>query len=80
MPTPKKYDQGTCDHAVRMYQDRRREYSGESAVVSRRRVGELLDVSPSTLRRCVERTEIVAEALDGRPRKTLGWKTPGRGP
>jgi transposase-like protein len=44
-----------------MYQDRRRGYSGESAVVSRRRVGELLDVAPSTpLRGWIERTEIDA--------------------
>jgi transposase len=48
MPAPKKYDQETRDRAVRMYQDRRRDYPAESAVVSRRRVGELLDVSPST--------------------------------
>ena len=49
MPAPRKYDQETRDRAVRMCQDRRREKPSESAVETRRRVGELLDVAP---RRC----------------------------
>jgi len=41
-----------------MYEDRRRDFPDESALQARRRVGELLDVKPSTLRGWVERLEI----------------------
>ncbi|SRR6266568_4806904 len=54
----RKYDQETRDRAVRMYQERRRDFPAESAIASRRRVGELLDVHPETLRGWVERVEI----------------------
>jgi len=60
MPAPRKYDQETRDRAVRMFQDRRREKPAESAIEARRRVGELLDVPPETLRGWVERAEIDA--------------------
>jgi hypothetical protein len=43
-----------------MYQDRRRDFPGESAVQARCRVDELLDVKPDTLRGWVERVEIDA--------------------
>jgi transposase len=32
MPAPRKYDQETRDRAVRMYQDRRRDFPVESAL------------------------------------------------
>ena len=73
MPAPRKYDQETRDRAVRMYQDRRRDFPAESALQSRRRVGELWDVKPDTLRGWIERVEIdagerpgVASSVDAR--------------
>ena len=65
MPAPRKYDQETRDRAVRMYQDRRRDFPAESALQARRRVGELLDVKPETLRGWVERAEIDAGQRPG---------------
>jgi len=53
-----------------MYQDRRREKPAESALEARRRVGELLDVQPATLRGWVERTEIDAGQRPGVPSAT----------
>ena len=50
MPASRKYDQETRDRAVRLYQERRRDHTSESAVESRRRVGELLDIKLETLR------------------------------
>jgi transposase len=41
-----------------MFQERRRDFPGESALQSRIRVGELLDVSPATMRGWIERKEI----------------------
>lgn len=67
MPAPRKYDQETRDRAVRMYQDRRRDFPAESALQSRRRVGELLDVKPETLRGWIERAEIDAGERPGVP-------------
>jgi transposase len=67
MPAPRKYDQETRDRAVRMYQDRRRDFPAESALQARRRVGELLDVKPDTLRGWVERVEIDAGERPGAP-------------
>ena len=67
MPAPRKYDQETRDRAVRMYQGRRREKPTESAVEARKRVGELLDVQPATLRGWVERVEIDAGQRPGVP-------------
>jgi transposase len=58
MPAPRKYDQETRDRAVRMYQDRRRDFPVESARQARRRVGELLDVKAETMRGWIERVEI----------------------
>lgn len=58
MPAPRKYDQETRDRALRMYQDRRRDFADESALASRRRVGELLDIKPETLRGWIDREEI----------------------
>jgi transposase-like protein len=67
MPAPRKYDDETRDRAVRMYQDRRRDYPAESALQSRKRVGELLDVKPDTLRGWVERAEVDAGERPGVP-------------
>src|SRR5579884_3221787 len=58
MPAPRKYDQETRDRAVRFYEERRRDHPGESAIESRRRVGELLDVNAGTLRGWIERVEV----------------------
>ena len=41
-----------------MYQERRRDFPAESALQSRKRVGELLDVNADTLRGWIERVEI----------------------
>jgi transposase len=67
MPAPRKYDQETRDRAARMYQDRRRDKPEESAIESRRRVGELLGVHPETLRGWIERGEIDAGNRKGVP-------------
>src|SRR4249920_3331970 len=67
MPAPRKSDEETRDRAVRMYQDRRRDFPAESALASRRRVGELLDVKSDTLRGWIERVEIDAGARPGVP-------------
>jgi transposase-like protein len=58
VPVPRKYDQETRDRAVRMFEERRRDFPAESALQARRRVGELLDVAPDTLRGWIERKEI----------------------
>ena len=67
MPAPRKYDQETRDRAARMYEERRRDFPGESALQARRRVGELLDVKPDTLRGWIERVEIDAGQRSGVP-------------
>jgi transposase-like protein len=53
-----------------MYQDRRRDKPGESSIESRKRVGELLDVSAGTLRGWIERAEIDAGQRPGVPSVT----------
>ena len=58
MPAPRKYDQETRDRAVRLYQERRRDFPDESDLASRRRVGELIDVPPGTLRGWVTQVEV----------------------
>jgi len=50
-----------------MYQDRRRDYPAESALQSRRRVGELLDINPDTLRGWIQRVEIDTSQRPGVP-------------
>jgi transposase len=67
MPALRKYDQETRDRAVRMYQERRRDVPGESAVQARKRVGELLDVKPDTLRGWIERVEVDGGQRPGVP-------------
>ncbi len=67
MPAARKYDDETRDRAVRMFQDRRRDFPAESALGARRRVGELLDIKPDTLRGWVERVEIDAGQRPGVP-------------
>ena len=49
MPAPRKYDEETRAHAVRMYEDRIRDL-GESKVTARRAVGAVLDINASALR------------------------------
>ena len=65
MPALRKYDQETRDRAVRMYQERRRENPKESGLEARKRVGELLDVKPDTLRGWIERVEVDAGERPG---------------
>lgn len=65
MPSQRKYDQETRDRAVRLYQERRRDYPAESLLMSRKRVGELLDISAGTLRGWIDRAEINAGARPG---------------
>ena len=65
MPAPRKYGQETRDRAVRMYQERRRDYPNESALQARKRVGELLDINQQTLRGWIERLEIDAGERPG---------------
>jgi transposase len=67
VPAPRKYDQETRDRAVRMYQDRRRDFLNESMLEARKRVGELLDVKPDTLRGWIEQREIDAGQRPGVP-------------
>ena len=67
MPAPRKYDQETRDRAVRMCQERRRDYPNESALQARKRVGELLDINQQTLRGWIERLEIDAGERPGLP-------------
>ena len=67
MPALRKYDDETGERAVRMYQDRRRDFPQEAALQARRRVGELLDVKPETLRGWIERVEIDAGQRPGVP-------------
>ncbi len=67
MPAPRKYDQETRDRAIRMYRDRRRDQPEEPLLAARRRVGELLDIKPETLRGWVERLEIDAGERPGVP-------------
>lgn len=67
MPAPRKYDPETRDRAVRMYQERRRDFPIESALQSRKRVGELLDINHQTLRGWIERVEIDAGERPGVP-------------
>src|SRR5579884_3301412 len=65
MPAPRKYDQETRERAVRFYEERRRDHPGESAIESRRRVGELLGINPGTLRGWIERAEVDAGTRPG---------------
>jgi transposase len=70
VPAPRKYDQETRDRAVRLYQERRRDYPNESAIQARQRVGELLDINAGTLRGWIDRVEIDAGERPGIPTST----------
>lgn len=70
MAAPRKYDTETRDRAIRMYQDRRRDYPDESLLQARRRVGELLDIPQDTLRGWIDRKEIDAGERPGIPSST----------
>jgi transposase len=50
-----------------MYQERRRDNAQESQIEARRRVGELLDVKPDTLRGWIMQAEIDAGERPGMP-------------
>ena len=65
MPAPRKFDAETRDRAVRMYADRLAH--GESKLAARRKVGELLDINPETLRNWIE-----AAAKAARPVESSG--------
>lgn len=65
MPAPRKYDQETRDRAVRMYVERRREYSALSAIASRRHIGGLIDVKSETILGWVEQSQIDAGTPTG---------------
>ena len=58
MPAPRKYDPETRVRAVRMFTERRRDFPSESALQSRKRVGELLDISHGTLRGWIEQRQV----------------------
>jgi len=60
MSAPRKYDQETRARAVRLYRERRRDQGNESASASRKRIGDLLDINPGTLRGWVEQAEVDA--------------------
>lgn len=59
MPAPRKFDDETRARAVRLYTDRLRDHR-ESKLAARTRVGELLDISPGTIRNWVEAEERAA--------------------
>jgi transposase len=69
VPAPRKYDKESRDRALRMYRDRRRDQPEESLLAARRRVGELLDIKPETLRGWIEREEVDAGDRPGVPSK-----------
>jgi transposase len=60
---PRKFDAETRDRAVRMYVDRLRD--GESKLAARRKVGELLDINPATLRNWIETAEKAERPVEG---------------
>lgn len=60
MSAPRKFDEEFQARAVGMYRERLAE-PGTSKMAARKRVGELLDVNPATLRNWVE----AAERADG---------------
>ena len=64
MSAPRKFDPETRDRAVRMYEDRVREF-GDSKLAARRHVGGLLDINPATLRNWVEQVEVDAGRRPG---------------
>jgi len=53
-----------------MFEERRRDFPAESALQARKRVGELLDVAPATMRGWIERKEIDAGQRPGVPSDT----------
>jgi len=64
MAAPRKFDAETRARAVRMYEDRMRDH-GEPKATARRRVGELLDINPATLRNWIEADEKATSAAVG---------------
>ena len=62
MAAPWKFDTETRERAVRMYADRLAD--GEPKATARRRVGELLDINPATLRNWVETAEAAARPVE----------------
>jgi len=66
MSAPRKFDPETRERAVRMYEDRVREF-GDSKLAARRHVGGLLDINPATLRNWVEQVEVDAGRRPGVP-------------
>jgi transposase len=66
MVAPRKFDPETRERAVRMYEDRVREF-GDSKLAARRHVGGLLDINPATLRNWVEQGEVDTGRRPGVP-------------
>ncbi len=64
MPALRKYDEETRASAVRMYSGRLCDHD-ESKLTARRKVGELLDINPATLRNWIERQEVDSGARPG---------------
>jgi len=58
VPAPRKYDQETRDRAVRLFEERRRDFPDESALTARKRIGELLDVKHDTMRGWIEQRQV----------------------
>jgi transposase-like protein len=50
-----------------MYEERRRDFTQESMLEARKRVGELLDINQQTLRGWIERVEVDAGVRPGVP-------------
>jgi transposase-like protein len=55
-----------------MYEDRRRDFPNETMLEARKRVGELLDVKPDTMRGWIEQREIGAGQRPGVPSAVEG--------
>ena len=66
MPAPRKFDEETRARAVRLYADRLRDH-GDSKLAARKRVGELLDINPATIRNWVEAEERVDRPSGSEP-------------
>ena len=63
----RKYDPETRVRAVRMFRDRRRDKPAESVAEVCRRIGELLDVQPDTLRGWVRSDQVDTGERGGVP-------------
>lgn len=77
MARPSRYPGELRERAVRTVAEVRPDYPSEAQAIAS--VAQRLGIgSPETVRTWLHRVQIeaVAHALNTRPRKTLGWKTP----